>query len=152
MNIVKFKLIDIKNNQKYRPNGYYEDVVSNGKINGDYLEIDFDKAIILVEKYSEKNPIIGLTEKTNYWGPVLWKEFHDRAKEYNMDLDSEKRWIGIFTSWIPCGKCKNHFIEIIKTNPPNFSSKENYMKWGINIHNIVNSSLGKPLFHLEINN
>lgn len=152
MNEVMFKLSDILKNAKYRPDGYYEDVVSNGIILGEYVSIDYNKAINLIEKYSEKNPIHGFKNDPNIWGPILWSELHSRPNKYELDYESEDRWIGIFTSWIPCGKCKNHFIEIIKTNPLDLSSKGNYMKWGINIHNIVNASLGKPLFHLELNN
>ena len=149
MNSILFKLSDIRKNSKYRPEGYYEDVISSGIVLGEYVEIRDDIALYLIEKYSEKNPISGLENDPSIWGPVLWKELHDRTNAYNMDLESEERWIGIFLSWIPCGKCKKHFIEINKNNPPDLSSRENYIKWGVKVHNIVNESLGKPMFVLE---
>jgi hypothetical protein len=80
MNTIKFKLKDILDNQKYRPKGYYEDVISSGSINEDYVEIEYNKAIELVEKYSEKNPIAGFRVDNNIWGPILWKVLHDRTK------------------------------------------------------------------------
>lgn len=146
MNTIKFKLKDILDNQKYRPEGYYYDVISSGKIHDDYIEIDYDKAIKLVEKYSEKNPIAGLKTDNNIWGPILWKVLHDRTNQYSMDIDSENRWIKIFQSWIPCGICKNHFIKIINELPVDLSSKESYKRWAIDIHNIVNKSLNKPIW------
>lgn len=149
MNEVMFKLSDILKNAKYRPDGYYEDVLSNGVILGEYVSIDYNKAINLIEKYSEKNPIHGFKNDPNIWGPILWGELHSRPAKYKLDYESEDRWIGIFTSWIPCGKCKNHFLKIIKKYPPDLSSKENYKKWTIDVHNFVNESLGKPIFVLE---
>lgn len=148
MNTVKFKLKDILDNQKYRPDGYYNDVVSSGVINEDYVEIEYNKAIELVEKYSEKNPILGLRSDNNIWGPALWKVLHDRTIEYSMDIESEKRWIKIFHSWIPCGVCKDHFTEILNEFPVDLSSKESYKKWAIDIHNIVNKKLNKPIFEV----
>lgn len=149
MNNVKFKIIDIKNNIKYRPKGYYDDVISKGVINGEYIEIPFNETIKLLEKYSEKNPIIGLKNDTKIWGPKLWKILHDRTNQYSLDIDAEKRWIKIFISWIPCGICKTHFKETINEIPIDLSTKSNYINWAINAHNRVNKILNKPIFQLE---
>ena len=67
-----------------------------------------------------------------------------------MDIDAEKRWLGIFESWIPCGKCKTHFSGLLKENPVDLSSARNYKIWTIMIHNLVNESLNKPIYNPEI--
>lgn len=146
MTTIKFNLSDIEKNKRYRPEGYYEDVVSRGEIQGDYLVLDIQQATELLEKYFEKNPINGAGSDNSEWGPILWKTLHDRTEQYEMDIEAELRWLNIFTSWIPCGECRNHFIDILKTAPPDLSSPSNYKKWGIAVHNIVNVSLGKPEF------
>lgn len=145
---VQFALAAIEKNKKYRPDSYYEDVISRGEIIGDYLVLDIEQAEALIEKYYEKSPINGLHADKDVWGPVLWKELHDRADRYEMDVEAELRWIDIFTSWIPCGECKNHFVDILNAKQPDLSSKTAYKNWTIDVHNIVNKSLGKPEFTL----
>jgi hypothetical protein len=150
MRNIIFKIKDIADNQKYRPSGYYDDVVSRGKIINDYIEIPYTEAVALVEKYHEKNPIIQYGKDIDIWGPKLWDEFHGRPDKYLMDIDAEKRWLGIFESWIPCGKCKTHFSGLLKENPVDLSSARNYKIWTIMIHNLVNESLNKPIYNPEI--
>jgi hypothetical protein len=148
MSLVKFKVKEIINNSKYRPHGYVEDVMSKGDVVGDELVINEEEAKKLFEKYREPNPIIGLKNSPDIWGPVLWAEFHQRTKKENLDSEEEMRWIQIFTSWIPCGQCKNHFKKFLKETPPQLSSQQEYIHWAIAIHNKVNASLDKPLFNL----
>jgi hypothetical protein len=147
-NNVRFKLKAIRENIPYRPNGYYDDVVSKGIIVDDYVEMAFEEALKLIDKYSEKNPINGIELDPSKWGPILWKTLHDRTKQYDgVSIDAEKRWFyKVFGSWIPCGKCRNHLNEVILDLPPDFSSKDNYIKWAIDLHNVVNEHLGKPVF------
>lgn len=149
MNCVIYKLSNIAKKSQYRPIGYYEDVVSKGKIIGDYVEIPHDEAVKLIDKYSSFNSEIKLKNDPKIWGPILWKKLHDRTAEYAIDIDSEKKWLDSFLSSIPCGECKKHFLKIIKKYPPDFSSKENYKKWAIDVHNSVNENLGKPIFIVE---
>jgi hypothetical protein len=146
MKTVQFKLVDIQNNVKYRPEGYYEDVMSRGEVSGEYIVMGAEDAMELINKYLEKSPIDGLKTDTSIWGPVLWETLHNRAEQYEMDVEGELRWIGIFKSWIPCGECKNHFTEILHANPPDLSSKLSYREWAVAVHNTVNALLGKPIF------
>lgn len=146
MNIVKFRLDDIRANKKYRPIGYYEDVVSRGVIVGDNVEMTEENARILVEKYSEKNPVAGMSLEPSIWGPILWNELHKRSDIYSGNVESEKRWLSLFFNWIPCQHCQNHFGEMLKKIPPNLDSRESYKNWGIEIHNAVNKEIGKPIF------
>jgi FAD-linked sulfhydryl oxidase len=150
----RFKLKAIRNNIPYRPSGYYDDVVSKGIIIDDYVEMPFQEALKLIEKYSEKSPINGVELDASKWGPILWKTFHDRTKQYDgVSIEAEKRWFyKVFGSWIPCGKCRNHLNEIISEMPPSLESRESYVKWGIDIHNEVNKHLGKTIFDPEKEN
>lgn len=54
MKKVYFKLDSIKNNEKNRPAGYLEEVLSLGTIKENLLEIDENKALYLIEKYTPK--------------------------------------------------------------------------------------------------
>jgi len=143
---VTAKISDIIENQRYRPVGYYEDVMSRGVVQGDSVEMPYEEAVSLVEKYSEKNPINGVKNDTAVWGPILWKVLHDRAAGYAMDVDAETRWLKVFQSWIPCGECKSHFRRLLSEMPPDLSSRKNYAQWAVDVHNKVNESLGKPIF------
>lgn len=140
------KISDIIENQRYRPVGYYEDVMSRGVVQGDRVEMPYEEAVSLVEKYSEKNPTNGVKSDAAVWGPILWKVLHDRAAEYAMAIDAETRWLKIFQSWIPCGECKSHFRRLVSEMPPDLSSRKKYAKWAVDVHNKVNESLGKPIF------
>jgi hypothetical protein len=136
----------ILDNIPYRPVGYYEDVVSKGKIIEDYLELEEEDAIGLINKYTEPNPAnrnLGDTEK---WGPILWAELHKRTTTYSMNKELEDRWLKIFTTWVPCGKCKQHWVELNKENPVDLSSQKAYQDWAIKMHNEVNKSLGKEIY------
>jgi hypothetical protein len=115
-------------------------------VQGDRVEMPYEEAVSLVEKYSEKNPINGVKNDTAVWGPILWKVLHDRAAEYAMAIDAETRWLKIFQSWIPCGECKSHFRRLVSEMPPDLSSRKNYAHWAVDVHNKVNESLGKPIF------
>ena len=146
MKKIKFKLSEIRKNKKYRPHGYYEDVVSSGVIVDDCVEMDLKVAMALREKYGEKNPVLGLSVASE-WGPILWNEFHNRTRQYEMDKEKETRWLNIFASWIPCGECRSHYLELLNKIPPDLNSKEGFEKWGINLHDEVNIRVGKPIFN-----
>lgn len=142
----RFYINAIKNNIPYRPSGYYEDVISKGKIIEDYLELEVTDAVELIKKYTEPNPANGSFSDPAKWGPILWGELHKRTGMYPMDQQAEERWLKVFMSWLPCGKCKNHWKELTDANPADLSSKKSYRDWAIQMHNEVNKSLGKPKY------
>lgn len=47
-------LADLREKAKGRPEGYYEDVISRGEIQGEFLSIDGEELKKLVEKYRTK--------------------------------------------------------------------------------------------------
>lgn len=149
MNNIVYKLKNIIERSRHRPVGYYEDVISKGKIIGEYIEIPYDEAIKLVNKYSSYSNGLINEPSSNSWGPTLWGKLHKRTNEYNLDSESEEIWLRDFIASIPCKVCRDHFSEINKNNPADLSSRKSYIEWAVLVHNIVNQNLGKPIFILE---
>lgn len=46
---------------------------------------------------------------------------------------------------LPCDKCREHWIEHVRSFPIDqaLDTREDLFKWSVNMHNIVNKSLGK---------
>jgi len=45
---------------------------------------------------------------------------------------------------LPCVSCQKHLREIVKKYPINVESREKCAQWLVEVHNVVNESLGKP--------
>lgn len=78
----------------------------------------------------------------------LWKELHTRAVSFTGTEDNQYifdfgRRIPRFTSGC---KCKEFWLQWIKTCPPDF---KNYFEWTVKTHNAVNKKLNKPEITLE---
>lgn len=145
---IKFKLDSIKKASAIRPIGYYEEVVSSGKLVGDEIEIQQDKAMELLSKYRPESPIRHSAKDKDKWGPILWKILHQRPFQAK-DLSVENAWLHMFSSWIPCGECSRHWREALGTLPPKFQNKGEYYQWTVDIHNRINDILKKPNFYPE---
>ena len=145
---VKFKLEDIKAKAKFRPAGYYEDVLSQGQLTADGQEVEFDRetAHALIIKYGKTNPIIQYKRDRGKWGPILWKILHERPFVEKMVLEEELDWLKEFTNWIPCGECSVHWKQFVRNNQPDLSSVKAYFDWTVKAHNDVNKKLGKPIW------
>lgn len=91
------------------------------------------------------------------WGPPGWKFFHFITTGYpdHPTESIKKKYYEYFQSLqyvIPCSLCASHFGENLKTLPLDdkvLSSKQNLVKWGIMIHNIVNKKNGKKEYTFE---
>ncbi|NDG72296.1 MAG: hypothetical protein EBY32_13575 [Proteobacteria bacterium] len=124
---------------------YWENRLSNG----DREDIDLFESVLADYKAYLEGPRStekGVKNEPAVWGPILWKELHDRTGEYAMDVEAENVWIESFQSRIPCGQCKTHFRSLITEMPPDLASREGYVQWAVDVHNRVNESLGKPVF------
>ncbi len=88
------------------------------------------------------------------WGPPGWKFIHYVTMGYpNYPTDDiKKKYYNYFHALkhvIPCGICSSHFTENLETLPLTdevLSSRENLMKWRIDIHNIVNKKNNKKVY------
>lgn len=43
---------------------------------------------------------------------------------------------------IPCLSCRQHFEQVLVENP--IPESDDFFKWSVDVHNIVNKRLGKP--------
>ena len=88
------------------------------------------------------------------WGPHGWKFIHYVTLSYPIDNPSDeiknnyKNFFTILQYVLPCKICANHYANNLISMPLTddvLSSRENLVKWGIDIHNIVNASKNKPI-------
>ncbi len=88
------------------------------------------------------------------WGPHGWKFIHYVTLGYPENptpaqKEKYKAFLVLLKDVLPCSLCANHYSENIQKLPLTdevLNSRENLIKWGIDIHNIVNESKNKPVF------
>jgi hypothetical protein len=85
-----------------------------------------------------------------FWGASGWKFLHSITFQYPMKptVDDKAQYKEFFNSLkytLPCQKCAYHYAKHIRKYPIDsaLNSKDDLVKWLINIHNEVNKSLGK---------
>jgi len=87
------------------------------------------------------------------WGPHGWKFIHYVTLAYPENptpaqKEKYKAFLVLLKDVLPCSLCANHYGENLQKEPLTdevMSSRENLIKWGINIHNVVNEMKGKPI-------
>lgn len=72
-------------------------------------------------------------------GPPLWADLHATAAAGQLTPE----WLEEFAARIPCGICRAHWLEMLKTHPPRYDDQ---YAWSVEVHNIVNVRLGKPIW------
>lgn len=82
-------------------------------------------------------------------GPPIWKDLHTFAKKWEGDVEEQNKFLDKIRGRIPCGVCKQFWINELKTNPAPTSSTEDFFKWTFEVHNKVNVKLEKPELTLE---
>jgi len=78
-------------------------------------------------------------------GPMIWEKLH--SYKYST-VENAKAFFDEWMLIVPsfgCS-CKAHWAHILIELPPDFSSAENFFKWGVAAHNLVNLRLSKPQF------
>ena len=91
------------------------------------------------------------------WGPYGWKFIHMITAGYPLNpTDEEKNnYLNFFLSLsdvLPCSICGNHFKQNLNIYPLDdeaLSSRENLMRWSINMHNQVNIINKKKVYSHE---
>jgi hypothetical protein len=90
----------------------------------------------------------------NIWGPEVWNFIHTVTINYPVtpqlrDKEQINNFFYSLSEVLPCDECKKHFKQNLKQYAPNVESKEQLFKWGVDIHNNVNKSLGKKILTYE---
>jgi len=91
------------------------------------------------------------------WGPIFWTILHslaEKAGQASLPADELREWpkfIKATGEVLPCDKCRDHFHAYMRTNPVQitvpYSGLKTFIKtWFWQLHNDVNTSLGKPTF------
>ena len=90
------------------------------------------------------------------WGPFLWYILHIISFNYPLNPSyADKRiyhdFYVNFKDLIPCANCQKHYRQHLHSNPitPALDSRADLVKWVIQMHNLVNISLGKPIMTVE---
>ena len=88
------------------------------------------------------------------WGPHGWKFIHFITLGYpnnptSKDKKNYKNFFKNMKNMIPCSICANHYGEHLKIYPLDnsvLSNKQNFINWGIQMHNAVNKMHGKKIY------
>lgn len=90
------------------------------------------------------------------WGPHLWKSIHYIALGYpTTPREEDKMNYNLFYSnlwkYIPCMKCALNYKRHLDELPIDsfLTSNIKLFEWTVNLHNIVNRELGKPIMSKE---
>ena len=83
-----------------------------------------------------------------YWGPSAWKFLETVAFGYPENPTSEEQhavinFLNALEYVLPCEKCKIHFSQNLKNKPVDALNRDTLSRWVVDMHNIVNESLGK---------
>lgn len=87
------------------------------------------------------------------WGPHGWKFIHYVTLGYPKDptVEDKRKYKNFFYSIkdiLPCSLCSTHYTEnLIKNDLTDdvMNNRDNLIRWGIDMHNIVNERLNKPI-------
>lgn len=87
------------------------------------------------------------------WGPHGWKFIHYVTLGYpenptQAQKEKYKAFLVLLKDVLPCSLCANHYGENLQKQQLSdevMSTRENLIKWGIDIHNVVNESKNKPI-------
>jgi hypothetical protein len=88
----------------------------------------------------------------NLWGPNMWKSLHYITLSYPENPNEDTKnlfkdfFINIIWNYLPCEKCrynyKKHLNELPLTDDI-LNSRNKFIYWLVDIHNIVNEETGK---------
>ncbi|WOL08988.1 hypothetical protein Cni_G17741 [Canna indica] len=84
-------------------------------------------------------------------GRATWTLLHSIAAQYpdqptRQQKRDVKELMAILSRLYPCKECADHFKDVLKANPIQAGSQEEFSQWLCHIHNVVNRSLGKLTF------
>ena len=90
------------------------------------------------------------------FGPYIWAAIHLICLGAPKTLDNEtkqkyKDFFMLLPFVLPCRKCGNHLAENLHTVPiyDSLNTSDDLFNWSVNLHNLVNTQLGKPTLTQE---
>ena len=85
------------------------------------------------------------------WGQYLWRTLHTITYTFDPKMPTTLRekyvkFFHVLKDFIPCPICRAHYTKRCESNPPerNMKTTDALVGWMNNLHNEVNSGLGKP--------
>lgn len=92
-----------------------------------------------------------MSDNPEIWGPVAWKKIHKKTFNYpenptHQDREEMYNFFMNLPNVLPCETCSNNLRNHLRIHPLTYnilSSKWELVYWTIDLHNIVNESLGK---------
>lgn len=100
------------------------------------------------DRYLPPEPsAITYVSDTAVWGANLWNVLHTIA-EFSDTLASASLWrdlLNLLTIDIPCTECRVHFSTYLQNNPVDVTDRRMLVPWLFNLHNMVNTRIGKPV-------
>ncbi|KAI7747259.1 hypothetical protein M8C21_027826 [Ambrosia artemisiifolia] len=87
-------------------------------------------------------------------GRATWTFIHTLGAQYpekptRQQKKDVKELMAIISRIYPCKECADHFKEVLSSNPVQAGSQAEFSQWLCRVHNVVNRSLGKPMFPCE---
>jgi hypothetical protein len=93
----------------------------------------------------------------NIWGSHLWFSLHTITFTYpinptNLDKENFKNFFISLENVIPCSICKKNYKRHLLEYPIDnyLDSRKKLVYWLIDIHNMVNSEIGKKIMSYEV--
>lgn len=84
------------------------------------------------------------------WGPHMWTMIHIICLHAPVKIDTNVRnsyymFFSMMPYALPCDKCRDHWLQHIHKYPLEnaLHSRDSLFRWSVNMHNLVNKSLGK---------
>jgi hypothetical protein len=84
--------------------------------------------------------------KPEIWGPALWGAIHVSCLTGTATAD----FMNAIADIIPCPSCGTHFRQLLMEFPfPDGGDALTLFKWSVDVHNSVNSRIGKPVLTID---
>lgn len=91
------------------------------------------------------------------WGPFVWASIHliCLGAPERFDGSNQAPYLQFFQNLpyvLPCQKCKEHLLEHLKSHSLDAAvsgGRSTLFRWSVDLHNIVNRSLGKAVMSYE---
>ncbi|MBA0815636.1 hypothetical protein Gohar_000396 [Gossypium harknessii] len=78
---------------------------------------------------------------------IVFSQYPERpTRQQKKDV---KQLMSILSRMYPCNECADHFKEVLRANPVQAGSHEEFSQWLCHGHNVINRSLGKVAFPCE---